>query len=154
VYRLGILLLGSSSYEVKRSVRLIEKLLAFERFQAYNFEAASTSDAKFRLEEVDIRGVGRYIEFLQKAWLAFLLAFVFTKLTLKGLRASWLPWNKRVIAGLPPPLESVSIGSKTFTVVDIPDVFAVHTKCRPRQTPALKKLAWPWIFLGRFRSAD
>ena len=58
------------------------------------------------------------------------------------------------MAGFFLPFEIVSIGSKTLMVVEIPDILAEHTRCLPIQTPALKKLAWFWIFFGLFNIGD
>lgn len=51
-------------------------------------------------------------------------------------------------------LEIVSVGSKTLMVVERLDDFAEHTRCLPKQTPALKKLEWLWIFFGRLSKGD
>lgn len=67
--------------------------------------------------------------------------YVRALVTLNGFRASCPPWNILLIAGFFLPFDIVSMGSKTLMVVESADVLTEHTRCLPRQTPALKKLA-------------
>lgn len=63
-------------------------------------------------------------------------------LTLKGLKASWPPWNI-LLNGFFFPFARFSTGSYTLIVVDKADVFTEQTRCRPSPIPDLKKLVCP-----------